>query len=292
MKVKGVTMTIIFEAESLNYGEGIGNVTTLKKLSREGKQLSYISRQAIRYNIVNQFGEELTPVEKEKGNKSVIQFKPDATIEKYPEIDFFGYMKTKKSKQALTRSAKVRISNAISLEEFKGDIDFLTNKGLADRINADPNIAQSEMHRAFYRYTVNIDLDQIGIDENDNVNLSPDEKIRRIHKLFDVIMFLYRDIKGRRESLAPLFVIGGVYDIKNPFFQNIVMIENRKLKLEPILEILNLNENIKENTKSGLMRGIFENEHEIFEKLNAVSIKEFFEFLKERVKKYYESSAS
>jgi CRISPR-associated protein Cst2 len=30
------------------------------------------------------------------------------------------------------------------------------------------------------------------------------------------VAFLYRDIRGRREDLKPLFAIGGVYDIKNP----------------------------------------------------------------------------
>lgn len=30
---------------------------------------------------------------------------------------------------------------------------------------------------------------------------------------------LYRDIKGRRENLSPIFVIGGIYDRKNPFLK-------------------------------------------------------------------------
>ena len=34
MKNKGLTMTIVFEAESANYGEGYNNITTLKKLTR------------------------------------------------------------------------------------------------------------------------------------------------------------------------------------------------------------------------------------------------------------------
>ena len=44
MLAKGLTMTIVFEAESANYGEGIGNVAALKKLSRgNGSQYTYIS---------------------------------------------------------------------------------------------------------------------------------------------------------------------------------------------------------------------------------------------------------
>ena len=53
MKIKGLTLTIIFLAESANYGEGIGNVATLKKISRnKGEQYTYISRQALRYSNV------------------------------------------------------------------------------------------------------------------------------------------------------------------------------------------------------------------------------------------------
>ena len=34
LKPKGLTLTIIFEAESANYGESIGNVASLKKVAR------------------------------------------------------------------------------------------------------------------------------------------------------------------------------------------------------------------------------------------------------------------
>jgi CRISPR-associated protein Cst2 len=35
----GLTLTIIFEAESANYGEGIGNIAILKKMRRgDGKR--------------------------------------------------------------------------------------------------------------------------------------------------------------------------------------------------------------------------------------------------------------
>ena len=52
MKKDGLTLTMVFLAESANYGEGVGNITTLKKMTRgDYQQYSYISRQAIRYNL-------------------------------------------------------------------------------------------------------------------------------------------------------------------------------------------------------------------------------------------------
>ncbi|MDT2425716.1 type I-B CRISPR-associated protein Cas7/Cst2/DevR [Enterococcus avium] len=219
---KGLTMTMIFLAESANYGESLGNVATLKKITRgKGEQYTYISRQAIRYNIVEQLDEPLASLSAEgSGTKQVIQFDQHATIDKYPEVDLFGYMKTAKGDNALTRSAKVRLSNAVSLETYKGDTDFLTNMGLAKRLreNGDEkamnSIAQSEIHRSFYRYTVTVDLDEIGIDRNVDIELSNEEKSRRVQKLLDTIQYLYRDIRGRRENLQPLFVVGGVYERK------------------------------------------------------------------------------
>lgn len=63
---KGLTLTIIFEAESANYGESVGNVASLKKVARNnGEQYFYISRQAIRYNLMEQIGEPLAEVSAE-----------------------------------------------------------------------------------------------------------------------------------------------------------------------------------------------------------------------------------
>lgn len=290
MKSKGLTLTIIFQAESANYGEGIGNVASLKKISRnKGDQYTYISRQAIRYNIMEQLGEETAPVKAEgSGEKKVIQFSADAIIDKYPEIDFFGYLKTEKSSSGKKRSAKVRLSNAISLETFKGDLDFLTNKGQADKINENMNIAQAEIHKSYYRYTLTADLDQIGIDEEYNIEIENEEKARRVKKLLDTIALLYRDIRGRREDLKPLFAIGGVYDIKNPVFQNVVDIEDNEIIIESIKGVLY--DNIKADTYCGLVEGRFDNNSEIKEELNTKSMPEFFSLLKEKVDEYYEGN--
>jgi CRISPR-associated protein Cst2 len=281
---------MIFEAESANYGEGVGNVASLKKISRgKGNQYTYISRQAIRYNIGEQLGEEYAPVKAEgSGEKKVIQFDESATIDKYPEIDFFGYLKTIKGTSGKKRSAKVRLSNAISLEPYIGDLDFLTNKGLADRLKEDMNIAQAEIHRSYYRYTIVADLDQIGTDEEYKIELANDERARRVKKLLDTIAFLHRDIRGRREDLKPLFAIGGVYDIKNPVFQNVLDVKDNRLVIDQIEGVLF--DNIAEDTYCGLVEGKFDNDNEIKAKLKSLTMPEFFNQLKSKVDDYYEGN--
>ena len=296
MDKKGLTFTAIFLAESANYGEGIGNVATLKKISRNrGEQYTYISRQAIRYNIVEQLGESKANVKAEgSGDKKVVQFSAETTIKDYPELDFFGYMKTVKGDNSKNRSAIVRLSNAVSLETFKGDLEFLTNKGLVDRIDRNekvfPNIAQAEIHKSYYKYTVTIDLDKIGIDELDGIEIENEEKARRVNKLLDTISLLYRDIRGRREDLKPLFIIGGVYDIKNPFFENVVDVRNNKILVEKLTS--GIYDCIENDTAAGIVKEQFENDTELETELAKKNIKvlnvpEFFKQLKNKIDEYY-----
>lgn len=296
MDKKGLTFTAIFLAESANYGEGIGNVATLKKISRNrGEQYTYISRQAIRYNIVEQLSENKANVKAEgSGDKKVVQFSAETTIKDYPELDFFGYMKTVKGDNSKNRSAIVRLSNAVSLETFKGDLEFLTNKGLVDRIDRNekvfPNIAQAEIHKSYYKYTVTIDLDKIGIDELDGIEIENEEKARRVNKLLDTISLLYRDIRGRREDLKPLFIIGGVYDIKNPFFENVVDVRNNKILVEKLTS--GIYDFIENDTAIGIVKEQFENDTEIETELAKRNIKvlnvpEFFKQLKNKIGEYY-----
>lgn len=289
----GLTLTCVFEAESANYGESIGNAASLKKHTRnDGHQYTYISRQAIRYNIIEQLGESLSPVEASgKGDKKVIQFSPEATIENHPELDFFGYLKTEKGSDGKKRNAKVRLSNAVALEPFYGETDFLTNKGLADRINENMNIAQSEIHKSYYRYTLTVDLDQIGIDSNGTdetpqIELDNTEKSRRVKKLLDTVSLLYRDIRGRREDLKPLFVIGGVYETKNPVFQNVIDINKGAIDTAGIHSVMY--DQFKDHTNVGIVESKFKNSDEIKADFNAGTIPEFFSGLKAKVDDYYE----
>ena len=296
MENKGLTLSIIFEAESANYGESFGNISSLKKLSRgDGNSYSYISRQALRYNIINQLGWDNTPT---SDKNTVAQFEKDASIENYPEIDFFGYMKTGKNSvngSSNTRNAVVRLSNAIALESYNSDLDFLTNMALAKRGGMDNAIAQSEIHKSYYAYTVTIDLDKVGIDEiikdkennKDKHEIDNKQKAKRVKELLKVLKTLYRDIRGRRENLSPIFIIGGVYNIKNPFFENRLKVNKNNLEIKTITNVLDLDREIKNNTICGLVDSMFSNTEEIKEKLKAQSVSYVIDELSKKVDEYY-----
>ena len=300
MENKGLTLSIIFEAESANYGEGFGNISSLKKMSRgDGYSYSYISRQALGYNIRKQLKWNNTPVsDKDK----VVQHDKDASIKDYPEIDLFGYMKTGKNSingTSNTRSATVRLSNAIALENYNSDLDFLTNMALAKRGNFDNAIAQSEIHKSYYAYTITIDLDRVGIDEiitkyvegkepeKEKIEIDKSERAKRVNDLLKILKTLYRDIRGRRENLTPIFIIGGVYNIKNPFFENRLKVSKNKLDIEKILKTIDIDEEVKNNTVVGYLGNFFSNSKDIEEELKTKSIPEVFDYLSEEVNKYY-----
>ena len=243
----------------------------------------------MRYNIVQQANWDKTPVD---GKSGVVQFAPSATVADYPEIDLFGYMKTtaKGDDQkggAATRSAVARLSNAIALEPFQGNLEFLTNMGLAVRGNLENGIAQSEIHRSYYAYTMSIDLDRVGVDGD--INIKKEEKAERVKNLLDSMHYLYRDIKGRRENLSPLFIIGGRYSRKNPFFENRVKVDDNKINVETLQELINDNE-LGEYTFAGVTAGIFDNEEKIKKELKAESVGTAFKHLKEEVDLYYGES--
>lgn len=297
-KKKGLSITLVFKAASLNYGEGIGNISELKKLTRgDGSVYTFASRQALRYDIVRlgnkMFDWNLEVVDKSKGT---VQFKEELTIEDSEEMDLFGYMKTAKNDGSSVRSAAVRLSNAISLEEYKSDMEFLNNKGLADRIGEFPNLANIEQHLSYYTYTITIDLEKVGVDNE--VEITNEEKVRRVNQLLDVIKVLNREIRGREENLSPVFVIGGMYNINSPFYLGRIKLTGKdgefNLDTEMLKDTSTLTigeTSIFEDTKLGMLKNTFKNDEKIEEAFNGKvsNIEEFFKNLKEEVTEYYKS---
>ncbi len=239
------------------------------------------------------FDWNLQVVDKSKGT---IQFKDELTINDSEEMDLFGYMKTAKNDGSNIRSAAVRLSNAISLEDYRSDMEFLNNKGLADRIGEFPNLANIEQHLSYYTYTITIDLEKIGIDGN--VEISNEEKAKRINQLLDIVKVLNREIRGREENLSPVFVIGGMYNINSPFYLGRIKLNGKDGEFSIDTDMLKdtmaltIGENsIFEDTKVGMVKNTFKNEKEIEEVFEGKvsNVEEFFKNLEEVVKEYYKS---
>lgn len=292
-KHKGLTFSVIFRANSLNYGEGTANVSELKKFHRgNGDVYTFASRQSLRYDMVrlgNQFFDwNLDVVDKKQG---VVQFKQDCTIEDSVEMDLFGYMKTKAKKGATKRSAVARLSHAISLEPYRSDLEFLNNMGLASRIQEDANLATLEQHMSYYTYTMTIDLSRVGVDED--VELSNEEKANRVNQLLEVTKFLNREIRGRQENLAPLFIIGGVYPIPNPFFQGRIALQDgneENINVDLMKDTLNasvMGEPLKDLTHIGYVQGTFKNEDQLNDLKKVESIESFYNYMNNQVNDYY-----
>lgn len=303
---QGLTFTVVFKAMSMNYGESLGNISELKKLNSGDNTYTYISRQALRYELYKCMSENFG-MDDNKDNpldiqQQVVQFKAETTAAKYTEADLFGYMKTEKNRGALIRPAVVRITPAIALEPFMDDIEFGTNKNFADRTGSDPNPFQFEHQLALYSYTITIDLDRVGIDENDGETIEDQEKYNRIAMVLNAVQILNREIKGRIENLNPLFTIGGVYPVKNPFFlgriktsynkdKNGYQIDSKLLNSVMDLEYSLKGESFRvgDRTNTGIIYDFWANEGELKQlgRNNDHSMNTFFNNLKDQIKEYY-----
>ncbi len=332
----GLTLTIITaKATSLNYGENVGNVSILKKLSlADGSQKTFVSDKALKYDMRRKGREEndwrlLDEKLKEHIKNSLRNDNFDvdsfgkALIKHYEEFDLFGGLFTnlrtedgrkivkkdkKKKKDDITlsygdsvkRSCPVKVTYAFSISKFSGDINFLNNIDAYNRYikhvedEKDQSIPTSEEHTSHYLYTVTVDLDRIGVWEKEDGTaeevLDNKEKTKRVLDLLDILKTLNRQIRGRWESLSPVFVVGGVFSVKHPFFIEGVEAVEDEDKLW--LNVQRLKESFGylpdgETPVVGILSGVFKNEEEIRKTLGAVSVVDAFNKFKNQVREYY-----
>ncbi len=184
-----IVLDIVFRGRSLNYDQGAGNLQELKKLVLpNGSVHTLVSKYALRYSLLetmSSFKENEKDVkhltfapgtifksQKEQGaNKSTYQPNPlsllTGEIFNYDEYVLFGFLIAVEGIQ-VQRENPTKITHAVSLTPFEGNILFYGNHSIAKRyteVNKRPsldiNIFNKEEHEALYGYTIVIDLEKI-----------------------------------------------------------------------------------------------------------------------------------
>jgi len=172
-KIPNITMTVIFEGSALNRNEKIGgNIQSVKKLTVNGKEKTFLSKGAIRHYLF----QTLIRAYKWKGAEimkdgDVLQFDiQEDNILSCEELDVFGYMNTVFNQN---RKSPLSITKAISLFPYAQDMALYANHDLVNRakeqgdleINTTPNPFNKEEHTSLYKLTFTIDSEILGKDK-------------------------------------------------------------------------------------------------------------------------------
>ncbi|UBK29998.1 type I-B CRISPR-associated protein Cas7/Cst2/DevR [Clostridium perfringens] len=293
MKGKSVTLTVIANMTS-NYGEGLGNISSVQKVFKNGKIYSARSKESLKNAIMVQSGlyDDLeTSLYKNVNQKLVSK---DLNVTNCRALEG-GYMNT--SDNTYVRKSSFYLTDAVSCDEFINEYRFHNNLYLAtnyakhNNINLQGNAQkaglmpyQYEFDKSLKIYSLTIDLDMIGRDENfDSEEASAEEKAYRVNAILDAVKNLSLIVKGNLDNAEPIFVVGGVINRKTHYFENLVKVKNDKLEIT---------EELKDRINNGcyvgfLEGGNFENEVQIKEELKPLTVSKFFSNLEEEVRKYY-----
>ena len=290
MKNTALTLTVIANMTS-NYGEGLGNISSVQKVYRGGKEYATRSRESLKNAICVQ-----------AGLYDDLQTSVDGAMQKLVTKDINaatckalegGYMSTKDV--TYIRNSSFYLTDAVYAEPFINDARFHNNLYLATNFaNAkDLNIQknplecglkpyQYEYDKSIKIYSITIDLEKVGVDQNFDAEASNEEKCNRVLSIIDAVENLSLVVKGNLDNAEPIFIAGGLSPRKTHMFENAVRVVGKNLVVEPIKEKLEM------GFSCGLMRnGQLGNEDEIVRELNPTTVPKFFNQLREDVKAYF-----
>ena len=290
MKNTALTLTVIANMTS-NYSETLGNISSVQKVYRGGKEYATRSRESLKNAICVQAGlyDDLQTSVDGAVQKLVTEDVNAATCKALEG----GYMSTKDV--TYIRNSSFYLTDAVSAEPFINDARFHNNLYLATNFaNAkDLNIQknplecglkpyQYEYDKSIKIYSITIDLEKVGVDQNFDAEASNEEKCSRVLSIIDAVENLSLVVKGNLDNAEPIFIAGGLSPRKTHMFENAVRVVGKNLVVEPIKEKLEM------GFSCGLMRnGQLGNEDEIVRELNPTTVPKFFNQLREDVKAYF-----
>lgn len=290
MKNTALTLTVIANMTS-NYSETLGNISSVQKVYRGGKEYATRSRESLKNAICVQAGlyDDLQTSVDGAVQKMVTEDVNAATCKALEG----GYMSTKDV--TYIRNSSFYLTDAVSAEPFINDARFHNNLYLATNFaNAkDLNIQknplecglkpyQYEYDKSIKIYSITVDLEKVGVDQNFDAEASNEEKCSRVLSIIDAVENLSLVVKGNLDNAEPIFIAGGLSPRKTHMFENAVRVVGKNLVVEPIKEKLDM------GFSCGLMRnGQLGNEDEIVRELNPITVPKFFNQLREDVKAYF-----
>jgi CRISPR-associated protein Cst2 len=303
LKPNSITITYLSKVSfaSLNGADKeVDNINPIKKVTLANEeQLPYVSSQAIRRALRNQLeslGWNISQIQEASAKKGA----PKTMMNPVEHIDddLFGYMDASPGKdgakgKSTIRVSPIRVESLLGLSAYKGDLDYATNfmgKGHKSTSGEEiqPNIFETEIHSGIYKGTILIELDRIGTGQGfeEDGELDPDEKTRRIHGFLDAFQNLWSSGRQTRflADISPKFVAAAYMKAKNPIFlESVQVIEGNRINIPQLEEVVNDYDRFVEDHVFAGQKAVFTNSDEIS------SLKEGFDKIREWVSKYFSS---
>lgn len=291
---KSLTLTIVANMTS-NYSEGLGNIASVQKVFRKGKIYSTRSRESLKNAIMVQSG-MYDDLETEVNGATQKSVSEEHNVTNTRALEG-GYMTTKDV--TYVRKSSFYVTDAIACDEFVNESRFHTNLYMASNFAKKEGINiqdkaraketglmpyQYEYDKSLKIYSITIDLDMIGRDDNfECEEADKEEKILRVNSILNAVENLSLVVKGNLDNAEPIFVVGGLSERKTHYFENVVKVKNN---------VLDISEDLKDKVSKGFSVGILkcdilENEEEICSTFDVKTIVSFFDDLRTEVEKYY-----
>lgn len=294
--IKSLTLTVLSNMTA-NYSEVLGNIASVQKVFKNRKVYTIRSRESLKNAIMVQSG-MYDDLKTEVDNATQKLANKELNASNCRALEG-GYMSTKGT--TYIRKSSFYLTDAISCESFVNENRFHNNLYLANNVAKEKNINiqenakdtglmlyQYEYDKSLKIYSITIDLEMIGKDENfENEEgykeATNEEKADRVKSILDAIETLSLTVKGNLDNAEPIFIVGGLSDRKTHYFENVVKVEEDKLIISD-----DLKDKINKGYKVALLEGkILKNEDEIKNELNTISVTKFFDELKSDVDTYF-----
>ena len=231
MKLTGV---FVIETGVVNRGDGIGNIATVKKITTpEGIKVFFspVSYKRALWRSLQQNKHWKEPMVSREGG--VVQ--RTGTVIDSEEFDFAGTMIAKPKYE---RESTLLIDNGISVNNYFGDMEFMTNAAIANLYGEnETNIINKEIFYGIYIMPFGIEVDRIGVQEIKNLDTeindsdSVEDKIKKVYKALKI-----GNISDDRIKEWVNIVESIEYDKDRKITKIVLTKEERKRRLKDLLE--------------------------------------------------------